>query len=123
MAFAQSIAKAKSRGHDVRRKLFLKRNAAGEQGPLKLFGPSGPLGEISRGWNLGLNERTETATGERYFPLMIDLIDDPDGELLRALKAMTKVRINSTEFKFLSKPSFLSAVPSYFFKVQPITEA
>lgn len=123
MPFAQSIAKAKSRGHDIRRKLFLKRNASGEQGPLRIYGSSGPLGQITRGWNLQLTERTEHATGERYFNLFVDLIDDPDGELLAALKAMTKVRINSVEFKFLSKPSFLSAVPSYTFRVQPVGQS
>lgn len=123
MAFAASIAKAKSRGHDVRRKLFLKRAVSGEQGPLRIYGPSGSLGEIRRGWNLGLSERIEQQTGERYFPLFVDLVDDPDGELLRALRAMTKVRINSIEFKFLSKPTFLNEVPSYVFKVQPITQA
>lgn len=123
MAFAQSVAKAKSRGHDVRRKLVLKRSAAGAQGPLRIYGPSGSLGQITRGWNLQLTERTEYATGERYFNLFVDLVDDPDGELLAALKAMTKVKINSSDFGILSKPSFLTAVPSYTFRVQPMGQS
>lgn len=123
MAFAQSVAKAKSRGHDIRRKLFLKRSASGEQGPLRIYGPTGPLGQITRGWNLQLTERTEHVTGERYFNLFIDLIDDPDGELLAALKSMTKVKINSSDFGIFSKPSFLTAVPSYVFQVQPMGQS
>jgi hypothetical protein len=122
MAFATNLARAKSRGHDIRRNLFLKRNAVGEQGPLRIYGPNGQLGEVRRGWNLGLNEQIEIKTGERYFSLFIDLVDDPDGDLLAALKQMTKVRINSTEFMFLTKPTFLNEVPSYTFKVQPITQ-
>ena len=123
MAFAQSVAKAKSRGHDIRRKLFLKRSATGEQSKLRLYGPSGLIGEVARGWNLELRERTEYATGARYFNLFVDLIDDPDGELLAALKAMTKVKINSSDFSILSKPSFLTEVPSYVFRVQPVGQS
>lgn len=123
MAFGTSIAKAKSRGHDVRRKLFLKRNAANEQYKLKLHGASGPLGEIDRGWNIGQDERIEYQTGARYYPLYVDLINDPDGELLQALKDMTQVRVGRLKFGILSKPSFLAAVPSYMFKVQPIGES
>ena len=123
MPFGTSIAKARSRGHDVRRKLFLRRTTANQPIKLRIYGASGLIGEIERGWNLGQSERTEFQTGERYYPLHIDLIDDPNGELLRALKSMTKVKIGSVDFKFLSKPSFLSAVPSYMFKVQSIGES
>ncbi len=123
MALGRSIAKAKSRGHDVRRKLFLRRNAANEQYKLRLYGAGGPLGEIERGWNIGQNEQIEYQTGARYYPLYIDLINDPDGESLQALKDMTQVRAGSLKFGILSKPSFLSAVPSYTFKVQPIGES
>lgn len=123
MAFATSVAKAKSRGHDIRRKLFLKRAATGEPAKLKLYGSSGFLGEVTRGWNLGMNERVEVQTGERFFPLFVSLVDDPNGELLNALKSATKVKINSVDFKFLTKPSFLNAVPSYTFKVQPIGQS
>lgn len=123
MAFAQSVAKAKSRGHDIRRKLFLRRAVSGAQGPLRIYGPSGLIGEVARGWNLQLTERTERTTGERYFNLFVDLIDDPDGELLAALKSMTKVKVNSNDFGILSKPSFLTAVPSYMFRVQPMGQS
>lgn len=123
MAFGTSVAKAKSRGHDIRRKLFLKRTASGEQAKLRLFGANGLLGEVERGWNLELRERQEYATGERYFNLFVDLINDPDGDLLRALKSATKAKVGSTGFQFLSKPSFLTAVPSYMFRVQPIGES
>ena len=123
MAFAQSVAKAKSRGHDIRRKLFLKRSASGEQAKLKLYSSTGVIGELSRGWNLEMNQRQEIATGERYFNLFVDVIDDPNSELLSALKSATKVKINSVDFKFLSKPSFLNAVPSYTFRVQPIGQS
>lgn len=123
MAFGASIAKAKSRGHDVRRKLFLKRSAANQPYRLKLYGASGVLGEIATGWNLGQHEKIEFQTGARYYPLYIDLVDDPDGELLRALKEMTQVRVGSLKFGILTKPSFLSAVPSYMFKVQPVGES
>lgn len=123
MAFATSVAKAKSRGHDIRRKLFLKRAATGEPAKLKLYGASGILGEVTRGWNLGMNERVEIQTGERFFPLFVSLVDDPNGELLNALKSATKVKINSVDFKFLTKPSFLNAVPSYTFKVQPVGQS
>lgn len=123
MPFGASIAKAKSRGHDVRRKLFLRRAATNQVIKLKLYGASGLLGEIERGWNLGQSERVEFQTGARYYPLFIDLIDDSNGELLRALKDMTQVRVGSVKFGILSKPSFLSAVPSYMFKVQSIGES
>lgn len=123
MAFAPSIAKAKSRGHDIRRKLFLKRSAVQQPYKLKFYADRVLLGEITRGWNLSTDEKVEFQTGARYFQLHVDLIDDPDGELLRALKSMTKVKIGSVDFGILSKPSFLSAVPSYTFKVQPIGES
>lgn len=123
MAFASSIAKAKSRGHDIRRKLFLKRSAAQQAYKLRLYADRTFLGEIARGWNLGMTEQIEYQTGARYYLLHVDLIDDPDGELLRALKSMTKVKIGSVDFGILSKPSFLAAVPSYTFKVQPIGES
>lgn len=123
MAFAQSVAKAKSRGHDIRRKLFLKRSATGEQAKLKFYSSSTFIGELTRGWNLEMNQRQEIATGERYFNLLVDVIDDPNGELLSALKSATKVKINSVDFKFLSKPSFLNAVPSYTFRVQPVGQS
>lgn len=123
MAFASSIAKAKSRGHDIRRKLFLKRSAAQQTYRLRFYADRTFLGEIARGWNLGMTEQIEYQTGARYYPLHVDLIDDLDGELLRALKSMTKVKIGSVDFGILSKPSFLAAVPSYTFKVQPIGES
>lgn len=123
MPFGASIAKAKSKGHDVRRKLFLRRAATGQAIKLKLYAGTTPLGEIERGWNIDHNERIEFQTGERYYPLHVDLIDDPNGELLRALKAMTRVKIGSVDFGVLSKPSFLAAVPSYTFKVQPTGES
>lgn len=123
MAFGQSIAKAKSRGHDVRRRLFLRRNATNQRYKLRLYGASGLLGEIERGWNLGQTEQIEFQTGARYYPLYIDLIDDPDGDLLRALKSMTKVKVGNVDFGILSKPSFLAAVPSYTFKVQAMGES
>lgn len=119
MAFGTNVAKGKAAGHNVRRKLFLKRAVSGTQAKLKLFDSTGFLGELEKGWNLGLNERVEIQTGNRYFDLFID---DLTGELLPALKSMTKVRINSVEFKFLSKPTFLNAVPSYHFRVQPMTQ-
>jgi hypothetical protein len=119
MAFGPSVARGKAAGHNVRRKLFLKRAATGEQAKLRIYEGSVFKGELERNWNLQLTERTEHATGERYFNLFVD---DLDGELLPILKAMTKVRVNSVEYKFLSKPSFLSAVPSYMFRVQPVTE-
>ena len=123
MPFGQSIAKAKSRGHDIRRKLFLKRSAANERYKLKLYSGTALLGEIERGWNIGQDERIEYQTGARYYPLYIDLIDDPNGELFRALKDMTQVRVGSVKFGILSKPSFLAAVPSYTFKVQSMGES
>lgn len=123
MSFGASVAKAKSRGHDIRRRLFLRRTATDEQARLRLYSGNSPLGEVRRGWNLGADEKVEFQTGERYYPLFIDLVDDPNGELLQALKSATKVKINSVDFKFLSKPSFLGAVPSYTFKVQPMGES
>jgi hypothetical protein len=123
MGFAENVARAKSRGHDARRKLFLRRNATNEQYGLRLYGGNSLLGEITKGWNLGQDEKIEFQTGARYYPLYIDLIDDPNGDLFRALKAMTKVKIGSVDFKFLSKPTFLAAVPSYTFKVQVIGES
>ncbi len=124
MAFAPSVAKAKSRGHDVRRKLFLRKSPSGEAYKLRLIGPNGhAIGELQTGWNLELQERQELATGARYFNLFVDVIDDPDGELLRALKTASRVRVGSMEFGFLTKPSFLSAIPSYTFRVQPVGES
>lgn len=123
MPFGQSVAKAIAKADDIERKLFLRKSAVGQPYRLRLYAGSTFLGEIARGWNLGQSEQIEYQTGERYYPLSIDLIDDPDGDLLRALKTMTKVRIGSIEFGILSKPSFLSAVPSYTFKVQAIGES
>lgn len=123
MAFATNVARAKARGHNVRRKLFLKRSAARQPYKLRLYADRVLLGEIAHGWNLGMDEKIEFQTGARYYSLSIDLVDDPDGDLLRALKSMTKVKIGSADFGILSKPSFLNAVPSYMFKVQPIGES
>lgn len=123
MGFGENIAKAFGRADDIERKLFLKRTATGEPAKLKLYGPSGQLGEVTRGWNLGMSERVEAQTGERFFPLTVSLVNDPNGELLSALKSATKVKVNSVDFKFLTKPSFLNAVPSYTFKVQPIGQS
>lgn len=124
MAFATNVARAKARGHNVRRKLFLKRSAENEPYKLRFYADRDKfLGEITTGWNLGMDEKIEFQTGARYFQLHVDLIDDPDGDLLRALKSMTKVKIGSADFGILSKPTFLAAVPSYLFKVQPIGES
>jgi hypothetical protein len=119
MAFNTNVARAKARAHNIKRKLFLRRTATDEPAKLKIYEGSVFRGELESNWNLELNQRTEHATGERYFILFID---DLDGELLGTLKAMTKVRVNSVEYKFLSKPSFLTAIPSYVFRVQPLTE-
>lgn len=123
MPFGQSVAKALAKADDIERKLFLKKSAVGQPYRLKFYAGSTLLGEIARGWNLGQDEKIEFQTEERYYPLSVSLIDDPDGDLLRALKSMTKVRIGSVEFGILSKPSFLSSVPSYTFKVQPMGES
>lgn len=124
MPFGQSVAKAFAKADDIERKLFLRKSAVGEPLKLRLYNGSTFLGEIDRrGWNLGQDEKIEFQTGARYYPLFIHLIDDPDGGLLQALKSMTKVRVGSIEFGILSKPSFLSAVPSYTFKVQAIGES
>lgn len=124
MPFGRSVAKALAKADDIERKLFLRKSAAGEPLKLRLYNGSTFLGEIDkRGWNLGQDEKIEFQTGERYYPLSVSLVDDPDGELLQALKSMTKVRVGSIEFGILSKPSFLSAVPSYIFKVQSMGES
>lgn len=123
MGFGSNIAKAYARADDIERKLFLKKSPTNEPYKLKFYNGSTFLGEIERGWNLGMNEQVEQKTGERYFPLFVNLIDDPNGELLAALKSMTKVKIGSVDFKPISKPSFLNAVPSYTFRVQPVGQS
>lgn len=123
MPFGQSVAKALAKADDIERKLFLRKSPTGQPLKLRLYNGSTFLGEIDkRGWNLAQDEKIEFQTGERYYPLSVSLVDDPDGELLQALKSMTKVRVGSVEFGILSKPSFLSSVPSYTFKVQAMGE-
>lgn len=115
MAFGTNVAKGKSRGHDVRRKLYLGKDAVlvlvkGDRGQTK-------LGELTSGWNLDLRERVEPVTGARYYPLYID---DVQGDRLQALKEMVAVRLNGVFYKPIAKPNFEGTVPSYRFKVQAV---
>src|SRR6185503_17147810 len=108
MPFGPSVAKARSKGHDVRRKLYLGKDAVlvlvrGSRGETK-------LGELTTGWNLDLKERVEPVTGARYYSLFID---DVSGERLQALKEMVGVRLNGIFYKSISKPNFEGTIPSY----------
>jgi len=113
MAFGVNVAKGRSKGHDVRRKLYLGKDATlilvkGSRGEQK-------LAELTTGWNLDLRERIEPVTGAHYYPLYID---DPSGERLQVLREMVAVRFNGNYYKPIAKPNFQSAIPSYMFKVQ-----
>lgn len=120
MAFGTNVGRAKQRGHDVKRKLFL-----GSDTTLRLLEGNGPyttLATLTNGWNLGRKEYAEIESGARYFKLYVD---DLDGSRLVKLKAMTAVRIKGMNFKFIGKDSSLAVrgtIPSYEFKVQAIGE-
>lgn len=120
MPFGTNVARAKQRGHDVKRKLFL-----GADATLLLLKGNGPyttLATLTNGWNLGRREYTEIDSGARYFKLYVD---DLDGSRLANLKAMTAVRIKGMNFKFIGKDSSLAiqgTIPSYEFKVQAMGE-
>jgi hypothetical protein len=118
MAFGTNVARAKQRGHDIKRKLFL-----GADATLRLLKGDGTiLATLTNGWNLGRKEYTEIEDGSRYFKLYVD---DLDGTRLPHLKAMVTVRIKGINFKFIGKDSSLAirgTIPSYEFKVQAIGE-
>lgn len=113
MSIGTDIAAAFSEADDVLRELFLNDQAIfilkGDRGQTK-------LAELSNGWFLDDKEHIEPPpSGVRYFNLFIE---DPAGERLPVLKTMTAVRIGSELYSIYVKPSFLSAVPSYIFRVQ-----
>lgn len=115
MPFGPSVTKARSRGHDVRRKLYLGKDAVlvlvkGNRGETK-------LGELTTGWNLDLRERFDPETKARYYSLVID---DVDGDRLQALKDMVAVKLNGIFYKPIAKPPFEGTIPSYRFKVQAV---
>jgi hypothetical protein len=115
MAFGTSVAKAHSKSHDARRKLYLGKDATltlvkGNRGETK-------LGDLTTGWHLDLRQRIEPVTGARYYRLYID---DVQGDRLRALKEMTAVRYRGVFYKPLAKPTFEGTVPSYVFRVEEV---
>ena len=115
MPFGPSVAKGRSKGHDVRRKLYLGKEAKltlvkGNRGETK-------LGELTTGWHLDLKEQIEPVTKERYYPLFID---DVQGDRLNALREAVGIRYDGTLYKFISKPPFTGTIPSYRFKVQEV---
>jgi hypothetical protein len=68
-------------------------------------------------WYLDKREYTEQVSGKKFKRLVVD---DVDGCRLAKLKTMTAVEHNGTVYKFRSKDSFISAVPSYEFKIYPV---
>lgn len=115
MAFGTNVGRAFTRGHDVRRKLYLGKDAVlvlvkGNRGETK-------LGELNDGWYLDLREKFDPELGVRYYPLAID---DLEGDRLQVLKEMTGVRYNGVWYKPIAKPNFEGTIPSYRFKVQAV---
>lgn len=115
MAFGTNIAKARSKVHDVHRKLKSK-----EQTLYLLSGNTGEnkLAELITGWLLDEREYFDPnppPTGARYRKLFID---DPTGERLSVLKKMSAVRVGSDIYSVIGKPTFTSSVLSYLFRVQ-----
>lgn len=113
MAFGANIGRALTRGHDVRRKLYLGKDAKlilvrGNRGETK-------LAELSDGWHLDLREKYDPELGARYYPLAID---DLSGERLTVLRQMVGVKLNGVFYKTLGKPTFEGTIPSYRFRVQ-----
>jgi hypothetical protein len=117
LSFGTNVGRAKQRGHDVKRKLFI--GTAPSLVLLKGNGPYTTLTTLTSAWYLGRKEYQELVTGARYFKLYID---DLDGTRLSQLKAMTAVRISGMNYKFIAKDSFVGTIPSYEFKVQAIGE-
>lgn len=70
-------------------------------------------------WYLDRHEYTELVTGKKFKRLVIE---DLEGCRLAKLKAMTAVQIGETVYKFSSKDSFVSGIPSYKFKIYPAGE-
>ncbi len=109
------IAKALARSHDRLRTIFLSEQC------LKLLEGDQQAytttATFDSRWYLDKREYTEQVSGKKFKRLVID---DLDGSRLPKLKTMTAVEYSGTVYKFLAKDSFISAVPSYEFKVYPV---
>ena len=76
-----------------------------------------PTATYDSHWYLDRREYTEQVSGKKFKRLVVE---DVDGCRLAKLKTMTAIEHNGTVYKFLAKDSFISAVPSYEFKVYPV---
>lgn len=110
------IARARARAHDKLRQIFLKDQClkvlSGDQNN---WGT--PLATYDSHWYLDRHEYSDMIAGKKYKRLVID---DVDGCRLQKLKDMTAVQIGDAVYGFHAKDSFLSAVPSYEFKIYPL---
>jgi hypothetical protein len=106
------IARALARGHDKLRSIFLQEQCLklleGDQQAYTI------IATYDSHWYLDRREYSDVIAGKRYKRLVID---DVDGCRLGKLKAMTAVQIGDDIYTFHGKDSFISAVPSYEFKV------
>jgi hypothetical protein len=115
MAFGLNVGRALTRGHNVKRKLFLGKDVKlvlvkGNHGEMK-------LAELSDGWHFDFREKYDPELGKRYYPLAID---DVEGERLGVLQQMVAVRLNGVFYKPIAKPTFEGTIPSYRFKMQEV---
>lgn len=109
------IAQGLARGHDKLRTIFLK-----DQCLKLLSGDQNNWTDITTydsRWYLDKREYTEQVSGKKFKRLVVD---DVEGCRLNELRAMTAIEHEGTIYKFLAKDSFISAVPSYEFKVYPV---
>lgn len=106
------IARGIGRAHDRLRQIFLK-----EQCITILTGDQqsySPIATYDSRWYLDKREYLDVSAGKRYKRLVIE---DVEGCRLSKLKAMTAIQIGDDVYMFHGKDSFVSAVPSYEFKV------
>lgn len=109
------IARSLARGHDKLRQIFIQEQClqllTGDQQSYT------PLATYDSHWYLDRREYSDVIAGKKFKRL---IIDDVEGCRLSKLKQMTAVQIGDTVYKFHAKDSFISAVPSYEFKVYPV---
>jgi hypothetical protein len=115
MSRGTRIAKAQGRAHDRLRAIFLKDQCLKIlEGDQQAYTTTATFDSH---WYLDRREYTEQVSGKKFKRLVVD---DVDGCRLAKLKTMTAVEHGGIVYTIRAKDSFISAVPTYEFKVYPV---
>lgn len=116
MSVGHRIAKAQARAHNTLRRIYLEGKC------LKVFSDSGGQTletTYTTDWYFDNKEYSDVVAGKKYKRLVVD---DLEGCRLAVLREATAVQIGDLRFKFVAKPTFISSVPSYEFRLTPTGE-